>query len=73
MSIQGTPGVTIGETKSATYSPTQYREFINDAEELGFVTDVTTGMATEAYAYDGNGQVTGEWSNKVGGQLAWSA
>lgn len=72
MSIQGTPGVTIGDTKSATYGPNQYREFLNDAEELGLVTDVTTGLATQAYAYDANGQITGEWSSKTGGQLAWS-
>ena len=72
MSIQGTPGVTIGETKSATYSPTQYREFINDAEELGLVTDIDTGVESKAWAYDKAGKITGEWSSKTGGQLAWS-
>ena len=74
MSIQGTPGVTIGDTKSATYSPTQYREFVNDAAELGFRirVDLDTNGATDSQAYDANGQITGEWSSKTGGQLAWS-
>ena len=72
MSIQGTPGVTIGETKSATYGPTQYREFINDAEELGFSIDIDNGMESKAWAYDAKGLIAGEWSSKTGGQLAWS-
>jgi hypothetical protein len=72
MSIQGTPGVTVGETKSATYGPTQYREFINDAEELGLTTDFTNGLESKAWAYDAKGLITGEWSSKTGGQLAWS-
>lgn len=72
MSIQGTPGVTIGDTKSATYGPNQYREFLNDAEGLGFTTDVNTGMESKAWAYDKAGKITGEWSSETGGQLAWS-
>jgi hypothetical protein len=72
MTIQGTPGVTVGETKSATYSPTQYVEFLQDADKLGFATDVDVGYETCVTAKNEQGQITGEWSSKVGGQLAWS-
>lgn len=72
MSIQGTQGVTIGETKSATYGPTQYIEFIEDADNLGFVVDIDSGYETKVFAYDADNKITGEWSSKTGGQIAWS-
>jgi hypothetical protein len=57
---------------SATYGPTQYNEFIHDAEELKFDTDVTTGHYDQkAWAIDSSGKITGEWSSRTGGQLAW--
>ena len=71
MTIQGTMGYCEGDVKSATYSPTQYNEFIHDAESLGYTTDVSPVRGL-AWAYDNQGLITGDWSSKHGGSLAWS-
>lgn len=71
MSIQGTPGATLGTTKSATYSPTQYVEFIEDAEKLGLHVDVDSGHETKVFAYNADNKIAGEWSCKKGGYLSW--
>lgn len=68
MAIQGTMGHCEGGVKSATYGVSQYVEFVNDATELGFKTDIT---ATYISAKNSNGLVMGEWTAKEGGMLAW--
>lgn len=69
MAIQGTMGYCEGDVKSATYGVGQYVEFVNDATELGFTTNISPDYIS---ARNDKGLITGEWSSKHGGQLAWS-
>lgn len=70
MNIRGTMGVCDGDVKSATYGVGQLDEFTHDAAELGFV----LGTITPDYVSVKNtdGLITGEFSSRYGGQLAWS-
>lgn len=71
MSIRGTPGTTLGTTKLATYKSTQYREFVDDARELGLRVGADQRHETKVFAYNADNKIAGEWSCKKGGYLSW--
>lgn len=70
MTIKGTIGFCEGGVESATYGPGQQQYFIDDANELGLVLGTITSDYISVRTADG--LITGEFSSKHGGQLAWS-
>lgn len=70
MSIKGTMGYCDSTVKSATYGVTQLNDFLDDAKSLGFTIEHHEGHVS---ALNSANLITGEWSDKHGGQLAWSA
>lgn len=67
--IKGTMGYCDSTVQSATYGVTQLHDFMDDAKMKGFTIETHDGHVS---ALNSTGLVTGEWSDKHGGQLAWS-
>lgn len=66
---RGQPGASVDNSRSATYGPQDLKRWANDAKAAGFT--VVPNGPQQYSALDREGKITGEFSKRDGGMLAW--